>query len=116
MKRSSRIRIQEAAKNTTGQVLPRGIPETIGDVTSQPNRAEAHEISVRTQAKLDFLARYCPDLLNDVADGKISADRAYQVARGKTGLTQRLEQIRRLWNAATPEQREQIQDWIEKHS
>lgn len=124
MKRTSRTRIQKAAQSTTGEVLSRG-----GDhsgksgrkIATQAERAAANGISVRTQAKLDHLARHCPEKLAAVAAGKISADQAYRAVRGNTStraltLAERIERLRRLLDSATPEQREQIVRWIETHA
>ncbi len=124
MKRTSRTRIQKAARTTTGDVLSRGgdhSSKSRQKIVSQAERAAANGISIRTQAKLDYLARYYPEKLAAVATGKISAERAYREVRGQAeGKTltakERIERLRRLLETATPEQRSQILQWIENHS
>jgi hypothetical protein len=73
---------QEAAKATTGEVLPPspGInqhtpPERSMQIaqTTQATRAEASGVSRRTQVTLDALARSRPDLLEAVRAGIMSA-------------------------------------------
>jgi hypothetical protein len=73
------LRIEAAAGATTGEVLPSGkVNQWSGTLPSQTQRAraEAAGISVRTQRKLDRLARDRPDLLAEVRAGRLSAHRA----------------------------------------
>ncbi len=115
MKRTSRTRIQKAARTTTGDVLSRGgdhSSKSRQKIVSQAERAAANGISIRTQAKLDYLARYYPEKLAAVATGKISAERAYREVRGQAEG----KRLRRLLETATPEQRSHILQWIENHS
>lgn len=71
----------------TGEILERGrIPiEQIGKlpISKQPQRAEESGIGVRTQRKLDYLARHATDLFARVQAGDLSADAAYRMARNK---------------------------------
>jgi hypothetical protein len=72
-------RVGAAARATTGAVLPAHRPREesrhVADL-SQPARAKAAGVSVRTQRKLDRLARERPDLLAEVRAGRLSAHRA----------------------------------------
>ncbi|MCG3211821.1 MAG: hypothetical protein FOGNACKC_05467 [Anaerolineae bacterium] len=114
-KSPSKIRriIQEAAANTTGEVLPRGDtryqPERI---RSQTERATANGVSIRTQAKLDYLAGHAPELLEKVKCGQVSVDRAYKQARGIRRKLTPLERVQRLWAKASPEERLTIARWV----
>jgi hypothetical protein len=61
---------QKAAAATTGEVLPEGRPpkEKLGKLpSSQDDRATENGVSLRTQRKLDTLAREHPDLHAKVA-------------------------------------------------
>jgi hypothetical protein len=67
---------QEAAKATTGEVLPEGRPpkETAQIVQlAQPERAAKAGVGRMTQQKLDALAKKRPDLLEAVRAGIMSA-------------------------------------------
>jgi hypothetical protein len=73
------LRIETAAGATTGQVLASGkVNQWSGNLPDQTQRARARAagISVRTQRKLDRLARDRPDLLAEVKAGRMSAHRA----------------------------------------
>lgn len=114
-KSPSKIRriIREAAANTTGEVLPRGDtryqPERI---KSQTERATANGVSIRTQAKLDYLARQAPELLELVKCGQLSVDRAYKQSRGIRRKLTPLERVQRLWAKASPGDRLAIARWV----
>jgi hypothetical protein len=77
------LRVEAAAKATTGEVLPvhgfvaeRREGRQIADPDSQAARAKAAGVSVRSQRMLDRLARDRPDLLAEVKAGRMSAHRA----------------------------------------
>ncbi len=73
------LRIETAAGAATGQVLASGkVNQWPGNLPDQTQRARARAagISVRTQRKLDRLARDRPDLLAEVKAGRMSAHRA----------------------------------------
>jgi hypothetical protein len=74
--------MQHAAQQTTGEVRPEGRPKKLGKLPSlsQQERAKEHNISPRTQRKLDKLARLRPDLLAQVRAGELSVNRACIVA------------------------------------
>lgn len=113
-KSPSQIRrtIQQAAANTTGEVLPRGDVRHHA-TQSQAERAAVNGISTRTQGKLDHLARQRPDLLQQVARGDLSVDRAYRQVRGDSKKkASPLERIQRIWAQASPRQRLAIARWI----
>jgi hypothetical protein len=80
--------VQQAAINTTGEVLPRGNPtgtnqhgtkKEIGNfpVSTQPVRASQNGVTNRTQRKLDRLARDFPSLHEEVKSGQSSVHGAY---------------------------------------
>jgi hypothetical protein len=85
-----RQRVQGAAENTTGEVLPRGNPTGANQHkqpeenrklrnssrATQAERAKANGVSKRTQEKLDALARQRPDLLKKVQAGEMSTHAA----------------------------------------
>lgn len=110
-KRVARLRIQRAAATTPGAILPRGT--SAQDIASQADRAAVAGISVRTQGKLDFLAQQRPDLLAAVQSGQMAVDLAYRQARGQDSarLTP-LEQIKKIWTAASNDQRREIARWL----
>jgi hypothetical protein len=78
------LRVEAAAEVTTGKVQRRGgdrrseKARSTGNVPIDPqaNRAKAAGISVRTQRKLDRLAKVRPDLLAEVRTGRLSAHAA----------------------------------------
>lgn len=107
-----RKRVQEAARKTTGQVLPRGSHASTSDIDTQAERARKNGIGLRTQKKLDWLARCRPDLLKLVAGGVLSADLAYCQARELPGCGDMAQRIRRLWEWASDAEKEQIVDWV----
>jgi hypothetical protein len=84
-------RVIDAAKKTTGEVLPRGGDQRSTERSTgklpvgqaQPARAASSGVSVRTQRKLDALARQAPALLARVQDGELSARRAW-AEKGKS--------------------------------
>jgi hypothetical protein len=74
MDRQMHERVQLAAQETTGTVLPQG---NSADRHEQQqlrlhHRAKKHGISIATQNRLDHLARQRPDLLAKVQDGEMS--------------------------------------------
>jgi hypothetical protein len=74
---SAALRIEAAAEATTGEVLPAHVhPDGQLSHHRQTERASRAGISVRTQRKLDRLARVRPDLLTEVRAGRMSAHRA----------------------------------------
>lgn len=89
-------RIKEAARVTTGDVLPRHVhPDGQFAYQSQANRATESGISQRTQRNLDALARKRPDLLDEVRAGRMSTNRACIEAGIVTPPTP-FQQIKRL--------------------
>jgi len=114
-KTPSKIRnlIQNAAEATSRENL--GVA---ADPSAPLNdRATAAGISRRTQSKLDYLARRRrTDLLEQIQAGTISVDRAYRLAGGAGPKKTLLEQVQRLWQKATPEQRREIAAWIQTQS
>jgi hypothetical protein len=76
---STALRVEAAARATTGEVLLSGkVNQWSGNSPdqTQPARARAAGISVRTQRLLDRLAKVRPDLLDEVRAGRLSAYRA----------------------------------------
>jgi hypothetical protein len=115
-------RSQEAAKATTGEVLPEGRP---GKETSKTGtlagRSQSAGVSKETQRKLDALARRAPALLDEVRRGKKSTHRACveagivkvptppQLAAKllpKLPPPERLALLRALWSALEPDQQD----------
>ena len=110
-KQPGRRRIQHAAAVTSGEVLPRGKSDQ--DIRSQADRAIAAGISVRTQGKLDYLAQQQPELLAAVHSGQMSVDQAYRQARGKSHKKiSLLERVKRIWTAASLQERREIARWV----
>jgi hypothetical protein len=75
MQQQTRVRVQSAAQETSGNVLPQGNSTERHQQTKdlrQQNRARKHGISIATQHRLDWLARHRPDLLKQVQDGTLS--------------------------------------------
>jgi hypothetical protein len=71
------LRVEAAAKATMGAVLPAHVhPDGQSSHHRQTERASRAGISVRTQRKLDRLAKVRPDLLAEVRAGRLSAHRA----------------------------------------
>jgi hypothetical protein len=65
------LRVTAAAKAATGEVLPAHIhPDGQSSHHRQTERASRAGISVRTQRKLDRLAKVRPDLLAEVRTGR----------------------------------------------
>lgn len=105
-------KIAEAARATTGEVLP-----ARGDHRSEQSECKLHPeqkaaaraaqagVSVRTQRKLDALARKAPGQLGRVRAGEVSVHRAC-VEAGLVKEPTALDLLRRSWKNATPRQRE----------
>jgi hypothetical protein len=110
-------RIQEAAKATTGDVLPQspGINQYTGSGNlpgpTQSERAARSGVGTRTQRKLDHLARLRPDLLAEVRAGRKSVHRAATEA-GIVKPPSPLDQLCSTWKRASPEQRDRFEQWI----
>lgn len=75
---SATVRRGRAADATTGEVLPEGRPEKLGNLPSfsQESRAQQAGISPRSQRKLDKLARLRPDLFERVRAEGLAVSRA----------------------------------------
>lgn len=134
--RNARQRVEAAASETTGEVLPVGAPrgnvnalkdrviasattvETNGKFShlnsTQFDRAKKNGISDRTQRKLDYLARNATDLLHKVQDGELSADRAYKMARGIKDPTP-LDLLKKQWRKANHEEKIKFLEWVENN-
>src|SRR4051812_18842773 len=73
-----RKKIAEAAKQTTGDVLPSHRLKEVDKLStsSQPQRAQQNGIGIVMQKKLDRLARDLPPLHEEVKAGNLSVHRA----------------------------------------
>jgi hypothetical protein len=81
------LRIEAAARATTGAVLPAHVhPDEQSSHHRQAERASRAGISTRSQRLLDRLAKVRPDLLDEVRAGRLSAHRAALEA-GIIGMT-----------------------------
>jgi hypothetical protein len=108
-------RVMAAAGATTGDVLLAHRPKLDESMQiahlSADERAANSNISLRTQRKLDRLARERPDLLADVRGGRLSAHSA-AIAAGIVKPPDALRIAQRLWTKMTPEDRDAFEDFI----
>lgn len=103
-------RTQEAARRTTGEVLPRGRqPESnpeFKDLT-QAERARQNGVSLAQQERLDALARKAPNLHERVQTGELSCHAAC-IAAGIVRVPTPLDILRRAWARASEDERAQF--------
>jgi hypothetical protein len=104
--------IAKAAAKTNGKILPRGRPK-IGSLPYLPQevRAKQNGIAVKTQKKLDRLARDFPEMCRLVAEGHLTvaaAERAAGIRKDDTPLPL----VQKAWRKASPAERQQICAWI----
>lgn len=110
-------RIQAAWKSKPEEILPNDGSINPGNAVQfaqhiTRNRASKSGISLRTQRKLDHLARFRPDLLECVKDGELSADKAHKIARDIKDPTT-LEKLQKLWQQAAHHEKVAFLSWIE---
>jgi hypothetical protein len=114
---SARERSKQAAHDpTTGEVLPSDGSVHPGNARqfaahAQPARAAAKGISERTQRKLDKVAQLRPELLDEIAAGRLSAHAA-AVKVGAAKDPTPFDLLVRAWNRASPAERDAFEDWI----
>lgn len=112
----ARERIAGAAEETTGDIIPKHSNQyTVDRQIAYPQEARAQQngISPRTQKKLDHLARNRPDLLEQVKNQELSADRAYKIARGIKDPTP-LDKLKKEWVKADKQEQLAFLQWIEQ--
>jgi hypothetical protein len=105
-----------AAQATTGDVLPSGkVNQWSGNLPeqTQPARAAAAGVSVRTQRKLDRLANVRPDLLEEVRAGRLSAHAAAREA-GIIKPPDPFREMKRWWGRASDHDRMRFEDFIDQ--
>jgi len=114
----------EAALHTTGEVLPEGNSTgnnqyqkkvELGNLpssSSQQSRAQQNGVGLRTQKKLDRLARDFPDLLEKVKRRELSVNRAAKEA-GIVKDPDPLKELQKWWTKASDEQRALFLRWLE---
>lgn len=114
----ARQRVMAAANDeATGEVLPAHLNRTNSDIQivhQQEVRASRNGIGRVTQSKLDHVARFRPDLLEQVKGGELSADKAYKIARNIKAPTT-LERLQKLWQQAAHHEKAAFLSWIESN-
>lgn len=77
----------------------------VGAVRGVAERAKTNRISVRSQELLDYIARRRPEILKEIADGKLSIRAAYNQCR-PTKSDNSVRKLRSAWKRATERERE----------
>lgn len=97
-----------------GKMLPIGnSPNRQNADLRQSQRAKNNGVGIRTQRKLDHLAKHFPDICRLVAEGQLTVAAATRAANIEKELIP-LQLVQRAWRKANTDDKRQIRTWIDE--